>query len=161
MTDEDFCALYDAHARRLWAYVMWATKNAAVADDIVQETFVRVLNAKTMAEADPDHRRHYLFKVATNLIKRRYGRAVELAPPHSGSYIAATPSDERLAVEQALDTLSTTERQTLWLAYAEGWSWREVAEMLGYREGSVRQVAVRAKRRFREAFGMSSKQGRS
>jgi RNA polymerase sigma-70 factor (ECF subfamily) len=161
MTDEDFCALYDAHARRLWAYVMRATKNAAVADDIVQETFVRVLGAKTMAEADPDHRRHYLFKIATNLIKRQYGRAVELAPQHSGPYVAATPSDERLAVEQALDTLSTTERQTLWLAYAEGWSWREVAEMLGYREGSVRQVAVRAKRRFREAFGMASKQGRS
>src|ERR671911_466347 len=110
MTDEDFCALYDAHARRLWAYVMRATKNSAVADDIVQETFVRVLGAKTMTEADADHRRHYLFKVATNLINPRYGRAVEPAPPQSSSDIPAMPPEERLAVEQALDALSRTER---------------------------------------------------
>lgn len=35
--------------------------------------------------------------------------------------------DGQLIVRQALDGLAETERKTLWLAYVEGWSWREVA----------------------------------
>ena len=122
MTDEDFCALYDAHARRLWAYAVRITKDPTAADDIVQETFVRVFSAPVMATADLDHRRRYLFKVATNLIRRRYRKAVEVSLRDAPSHSYAPSSDTILAVERALDTLSATERQTLWLAYAEGWS---------------------------------------
>lgn len=156
MNDEEFCALYEAHGRRLWAYVVRATRDAAAADDIVQDTFVRVFSAKSMDTADSEHRRHYLYKVATNLIRRRYRRSVETTLGDSSRTSAAISPDEKLAIEQALNALSDVERQTLWLGYVEGWSWREVARMLGYREGSVRQLAVRAKRRFREAFGLET-----
>jgi RNA polymerase sigma-70 factor (ECF subfamily) len=155
MNDEEFCALYEAHARRLWAYVARATRDAAVADDIVQDAFVTVFGAKSMETADSEHRRHYLYKVATNLIRRRYRRPVETHLGESSSASGAISLDEKLAVEQALNALSDVERQALWLGYVEGWSWREVARMLGYREGSVRQLAVRAKRRFRDAFGLN------
>lgn len=155
MNDEDFCALYEAHARRLWAYVVRATRDTAAADDIVQDTFARVFSAKTMEAADSEHRRRYLYKVATNLIRRRYRRPVEADLRESESRSASISLDEKLAVEQALNALSDVERQTLWLGYVEGWSWREGARMIGYREGSVRQLAVRAKRRFREAIRLS------
>jgi RNA polymerase sigma-70 factor (ECF subfamily) len=155
MNDEDFCALYEAHARRLWAYVVRATRDTAAADDIVQDTFARVFSTKSMEMADSEHRRHYLYKVATNLIRRRYRRPVETHLGESSTTAGAMSLDEKLAVEQALNALSDVERQTLWLGYVEGWSWREVALVLGYREGSVRQLAVRAKRRFREAFGLN------
>jgi RNA polymerase sigma factor (sigma-70 family) len=157
MNDEDFCALYEAQARRLWAYVVRATRDTAAADDIVQDSFARVFSAKSMETADSEHRRHYLYKVATNLIRRRYRRPVEAQLGESSLTSAAISLDEKLAVEQALNALSDVERQTLWLGYVEGWSWREVARMLGYREGSIRQLAVRAKRRFREAFGKPSR----
>jgi RNA polymerase sigma-70 factor (ECF subfamily) len=153
MNDEEFCALYEAHGRRLWAYVVRATRDPTTADDIVQDTFMRVFSAKSMDRADSEHRRHYLYRVATNLIRRRYRRPVETTLGESSSQSTAISPDDELAVRQALNALSDVERQTLWLGYVEGWSWREVARMLGYREGSVRQLAVRAKRRFREAFG--------
>jgi RNA polymerase sigma-70 factor (ECF subfamily) len=156
MSDEDFCALYDAHARRLWAYVVRATGNAAAADDIVQEAFMRVFDAQRLDRADAEHRRAYLYKVATNLIRRRHRRAPEtdLSDAPTASMTAAP--EAKLAVERALNTLSEAERQTLWLSYVEGWSHREIARMLGYREGSLRQVAVRAKRRFAAALGLSA-----
>ena len=82
-----------------------------------------------------------------------------MGPPADGS---AAPGVERtLAIEQALEALSVVERQTLWLAYVEGWSWREVAQILGYREGSIRQVAVRARQRFRERFALRQDKERS
>jgi RNA polymerase sigma-70 factor (ECF subfamily) len=152
MTDEEFCALYETHARRLWAYVARATRSRATADDIVQETFLRMLGAVSMDRADADHRRNYLYTVATNLIRRSHRRREEpLLEDCLNTAVSESP-DQKLAVEQALGELSDVERQTLWLAHVEQWSHREIARMLGYREGSLRQVAVRAKHRFIEAF---------
>jgi RNA polymerase sigma-70 factor (ECF subfamily) len=156
MTDEEFCALYEAHSRRLWAYVARATRSRATADDIVQETFLRMLEATSMNRANADHRRYYLYTVATNLIRRSHRRREEPLPEEVLNTAVSESPDEKLAIERALGELSDVERQTLWLANVEQWSHREIARMLGYREGSLRHVAVRAKRRFIEAFTRKS-----
>ncbi|HVG52776.1 MAG TPA: sigma-70 family RNA polymerase sigma factor [Vicinamibacterales bacterium] len=155
MTDEDFCALYEAHARRLWAYVTRAIRDGAAAEDIVQEAFARVFRAKAMETEDEEHRRRYLYTVATNLIRRRYRGLVEVPFEERAGHSPTSSPENAMAVTQALSGLTRIERQTLWLAYVEGWSWREVGRLLGYREGSIRQVGVRARRRFRELFGES------
>lgn len=152
MTDEEFCALYEAHSRRLWAYVARATRSRATADDIVQETFLRIFEATSMNRADADHRRNYLYTIATNLIRHGHRSRDEALTQDSFTTAVSECPDEKLAVERALRELSEVERQTLWLAHVEQWSHREIARMLGYREGSLRQVAVRAKRRFIQAF---------
>ena len=152
MTDEEFCTLYEAHSRKLWAYVARTTGSRAAADEIVQESFLRIYEAARMNRADDDHRRRYLYTIATNLIKREYRRREEPLLSDSLHPAASESPDEKLAVERALSELSEVERQTLWLAHVEQWSHREIARTLGYREGSLRQVAVRAKRRFMEAF---------
>ena len=152
MTDEAFRSLYDTYARPLWAYVFRATGNAAGADDIVQEAFLRVFEGKRLDQADLDHRRRYLYKIATNLIRRRHRRKAE-AELAEGIDLSAFPkTEESMAVTRALEKLSPIERQTLWLANVEEWPLREIAAVLGYREGSLRHVAVRAKRRFLQAF---------
>ena len=153
MNDDEFCALYDAHARRVWAYVARMTRDHSVADDIVQEAFLRVHSAAALANATEEHRRHYLYTVATNLVRRRARTAREVhvddTTPEAGH---VENVEEQLAVQQTLDALPLIERQTLWLGLVERWTSREIAAMLGYREGSVRQVAVRARRRFAELF---------
>jgi RNA polymerase sigma factor (sigma-70 family) len=157
MTDDEFCELYEAHARRLWAYVFRATRNSSTADDIVQEAFLRVFAASSLERADANHRRNYLYTVATNLIRRRPRdeQLAEDAEPAGGP----DSLDDKLDVESALGELSIVERQTLWLGYVERWSHREIAGMLGYTEGSLRQVAVRAKRRFLEVFNRKPRSG--
>ena len=152
MTDEEFCALYETHAPRLWAYVVRATRSRAAADDIVQESFLRTFEVTTLNRANDDHRRRYLYTVATNLIRRHYKRREVPLPDGPFDTAISESPDEKLAVERALEELSEVECQTLWLAHVEEWSHREIARMLGYRDGSLRQVAVRAKRRFMEAF---------
>jgi RNA polymerase sigma-70 factor (ECF subfamily) len=152
MTDEAFCSLYDAYARPLWAYAFRATGNAAAADDIVQEAFLRAFEAKRLDKADPEHRRRYLYTIAANLIRRRHRRPAETELAEEVDVSALPGAEERMAVTQALERLSSAERQTLWLAHVEEWPLREVAAILGYREGSLRQVAARAKRRFLRAF---------
>lgn len=152
MTDDDFRGLYEKYARGLWAYVARMTRNPTASDDIVQEAFLRVYQAAALTDATDDHRRRYLYVVATNLVRRR-GRMD--APEHDGGEEPSDDGanvDEQLAVRQALDALPPVEQQALWLTYVERWSSRELAAMLGYRDASMRQVITRARRRFAEIF---------
>jgi RNA polymerase sigma-70 factor (ECF subfamily) len=153
MTDAEFCELHDAYAVRLWAYVFRATGDASSAEDIVQEAFYRVLTARRLNNVSEQHRRRYLFTVATNLIRRRSRLRAEI-PYDDAAGLEQPPSgvDQRLDVERALGSLTAVERQSLWLSHVEGWTHREIAAMMGYREGSLRHLISRAKRRFIAAF---------
>jgi RNA polymerase sigma factor (sigma-70 family) len=132
------------------------TRSQTAADDIVQEAFVRVFDAAALANTDDDHRRRYLYTVATNLVRRRGRTEVAYGDDRPEPTIGGLDADERLAVQQTLEALPLIERQALWLTYVERWSSREVASALGYREGSMRQVITRARRRFAELFSRRS-----
>lgn len=55
-------------------------------------------------------------------------------------------------MERALAGLRERDREVLWLAHVVGMSHREVAEVIGVQEGSVKVLALRARRRFRELY---------
>ena len=50
-------------------------------------------------------------------------------------------------LEPALKTMRPRERQLLWLAYAEGYSHREIAEITGLASASIRLLLFRARRK--------------
>lgn len=151
MRDDEFRAFYEEHARRLWAYLVRLTGDHSVADDIVQESFVRMLNLDRLDEMTPDYRRNYLFKTASNLAKQR---AWQISYELSADMPAASQAlDEVLALRSALNSMKERERSMLWLAYAERFSHREIGRILGYREGSVRILLHRAKQRLLALLG--------
>ena len=67
MDEDAFRAFYARTARPLWAYLYRATRDGAAADDLLQETYYRLLRGRAAFEND-DHRVHYLFRVAANLL---------------------------------------------------------------------------------------------
>ena len=75
--ESEFQDLYRLHARPLWAYLYRLTGNTADADDLLQESFCRML-ATPLATRDDGQLRAYLFRVATNAatdLWRRGGRS--------------------------------------------------------------------------------------
>ena len=81
MTEEAFRAFYERTARPLWAYLARATGEPHTADDLLQDAYYRLLRSK-VAFDDDDHRRNYLFRIATNLVRDRYRRPTrEVALP--------------------------------------------------------------------------------
>ena len=169
MMDEDtFRALYDRTARGLWVYLARITGDRALADDLLQETFYRFLRAAATYENET-HRRNSLYRIATNLARdvRRRSMARAAADP-VGDEIERVPSGqdagaaERTAdFTRAMARLKPRERAMLWLAYAEGASHREIADVLGLRPTSLKPLLFRARRKLAELLGRAPRGGKS
>ena len=73
MDEDAFRAFYDRTARQAWAYLYRATGDAALADDLLQETYYRLLRGRAVFDSE-EHRVHYLFRIAANLLADTYRR---------------------------------------------------------------------------------------
>jgi RNA polymerase sigma-70 factor (ECF subfamily) len=165
MDEETFRAFYERSARGVWAYLARITGDRQMADDLLQETFYRFLRAAATHDSE-EHRRNSLYRIATNLARDMRRRAL-LRPTHlAGEDIERVPgSDQAGATERITDftramaRLKPRERALLWLAYAEGNSHREIAEVLGLRPASLKILLFRARRKLASLLGRPHEAG--
>jgi RNA polymerase sigma factor (sigma-70 family) len=73
MDEAAFRHLYDRTARPLRAYLMRSCGDLALADDLLQEAYLRMLRSGFEGE-DDDHRKNYLYRIATNLLRDHFRR---------------------------------------------------------------------------------------
>jgi RNA polymerase sigma-70 factor (ECF subfamily) len=160
MDEDAFRGFYDRTSRMLWVYLQRLTGDRSQADDLMQESYYRFLRASVTLESE-SHRRHYLFRIATNLARDRFRRqqTQPLLIPHDATDVAAPPAASTGAVEgrmdlaSAMSKLKKRERALLWLAYAQGASHREIAEVVGVATSSVKPLLYRARRRLALLLG--------
>lgn len=161
MDNEAFAAFYHRSARPLWAYLARVSGDPALADDLLQEAYIRFLAAEgapTLQDGQ-DHQgeiaqRRYLFRIATNLLRDywRKPRATSLEELPESFFAASTQNhaghhEAQALLAPAMARMSPRERQLLWLAHAEGYSHREIAQILGLASASVRLLLFRARRK--------------
>jgi RNA polymerase sigma-70 factor (ECF subfamily) len=165
LDEKAFGDLYRRVARPLWAYLRRMTDSPALADDLLQEAFTRLLvrDSPPLAEAA---QRAWLFRVASNLAIdaiRRGRREVSVdASPDAATTAAAAAApaapapgrDPILAREmgRAFGSLEVKERALLWLAFVEDASHRDIAGALGVKESSVRVLLFRARKKLASAW---------
>ncbi|HUO86837.1 MAG TPA: RNA polymerase sigma factor [Thermoanaerobaculia bacterium] len=164
MDEDEFRAFYERTARPLWAYLSRLTGRPQQADDLLQETYYRFYRAGARHDSEA-HRRNSLFQIATNLVRdaarRSQHRQADVAadePTVAGFPADGAPLPERRAMlradlGRALQRLEPVQREMLWLAYAQGASHREIAEILGLRAVSIRTMLLRARRRLAAILG--------
>jgi RNA polymerase sigma-70 factor (ECF subfamily) len=102
---------------------------------------------------DDDHRKNYLYRIATNLLRDHFRRSKPVS--HEVPERGDSPAHEdavhlRSDVGGAMAELAPRDRQMLWLAYVEGASHREIAKALGLRPASIRSMLFRARHRLAE-----------
>lgn len=152
MDEDTFHEFYGRTAAMLWAYLSRATGDPQAADDLLQDAFYRFLRAKVAFESEA-HRRHYLFRIAVNLVHDRHRRPrIDVAPmpdesmlPAGGNLAAET--EQRADLQRAMARLKPRERDLLWLAYGQGSSHQEIASSLGLKAGSVKPLLFRARKK--------------
>jgi RNA polymerase sigma-70 factor (ECF subfamily) len=155
MENEVFAGFYSRSARPLWVYLARASADPALADDLMQESYVRFLCAEGAPRLAADGEaaaRLYLFRIASNLLRDHWRRpraaSIEEIPEEFFSARGhETQTDARIAIEPALRQMKPRERQLLWLAHAEGYSHREIARVMGLNAASIRLLLFRARRK--------------
>lgn len=149
MDEAAFRELYARTARQLWSYLARATGSDSTADDLLQDTYYRMIRAGFKPDSD-DHARNYLFKIAANLVRdyyrssKRSEQQLEHSPSVVGPEIEVTL---RRDVRQVFSHLKPRDRQLLWLGHVEQFSHKEIATILGLKPGSIRLMLFRARRR--------------
>ena len=162
MDEKTFRAFYAQTASRLWAYLSRVSGDPTLADDLLQETYYRFLRAER-PEMNEAHRNNYLFRIATNLLYDHFRR-----PKRQHVHLAEMPTDERMAEKvharadlgRLLGQLKPRERQLLWLAFVEGLSHEEIAELMGLEAQSIRLLLFRARRKLADRLRNKGSGGR-
>ena len=145
------------HLRRIFIQIYRVVGNAADAQDLTQETFIKALQHRDQIR-DEQKAAHWLSRIATNTaidFLRRSGRAsfceIEDAPESH----AESPeqillrSEQRNYLEDGLRLLSPRERAALILRDVEGLPAEEVARRLDCSKATVRSHIANARTKFR------------
>ena len=121
------------------------TGDPATADEVLQETYIRMLNVPAMDEAA---RKGYLYKTATNLLRDRWRRLKREKKWWELSVVTEhVHQNFNLPMDMAsvFDALTVQERAILWLAHVEELSHKEIGAVLSVKEKSVRVMVFRAR----------------
>jgi RNA polymerase sigma-70 factor, ECF subfamily len=151
MTEEEFRAFYDRTARPVWAYLVRMTGDPHLSDDLLQEAYYRFYRAGTVYENE-SHRRNSLFRIATNIARdhgRRKKRGTDVPLEENAKVVESKP-EQKTDLARALGRLKPAQREILWLAYGQGSSHAEIAEIIGVSDKSIKSMLFRARRRLAE-----------
>jgi RNA polymerase sigma-70 factor (ECF subfamily) len=144
-TQAEFEAFYVRTARTLHGYLCRLSRDAATADEVLQEAYIRLINLPAMDERP---RKAYLYKTATNILRdrwRKLRREKEWWELSNVSEHVQQNFNLSLDMASVLDRLSARERAVLWLAHVEELSHKEIGAVLGVKEKSVRVIIFRAR----------------
>ena len=142
--------LYDRYGRLAYALILRVVRDAGIAEDLVQETFLRVWNRVQGFDAERGGLGAWLLAVARNraidYLRSSAGRmrnSLELAETDHPALFTEIEkelfdADRLRRVRAALEKLPGKHRAVIELAYFEGLSQAEMAERMGEPLGTVK-----------------------
>jgi RNA polymerase sigma-70 factor (ECF subfamily) len=162
---EAFAVLYDRHSRAAYslAYRMMGERQAA--EDLVQESFLKLWRASTSYRVERGSVRTWLLSIVHNrgidqlrsiASRRRTQEKVEASAPSSQpseAFAESWRNSQREQIREALKTLPEEQLKILELAYFSGYTHVEIAGLLGLPLGTVKGRMRLGLKKVRDYFG--------
>ena len=143
---EHFMDAYgNAILRLAYSYV----HNMEDAEDVLQDTLIRVLQADPEFESEA-HEKAYLLKTATNLAKNKIEYNKRRETDELNEELVSQEKEDLSFVWEAVKKLPDTSREVIHLFYEEGYQTAQIAEILGRNESTVRSDLKRGRERLKE-----------
>jgi len=158
MRDADFERLYGEHADPLFGFLVYRTGDRALAEDVLADTFERVLRARRRFDPRRASEKTWLYTIALNCLRDRGRRsAAEKRALERFSAGAGNPDPgpsaglaDRDEIGRALAALSEEEREAIALRFGADLTVREIAKLTGDRLTTVEGRVYRALRKLRD-----------
>ncbi len=148
--ESDFKRFYEKHSKAFWRFILKTCGDESMADDIFQESYFKFLRANPQ-NLNEHQLKAYLFKIAVRLVIDHHRKIqVEQKSLMNFHFDERKDGDIFLSMDMEIlfKQLKPKERTLLWLAYIEGYRHREIADITGIKEKSVRVQLFRVKKKF-------------
>jgi RNA polymerase sigma-70 factor (ECF subfamily) len=159
VNDAEFEKLYAAEAPGLFAFLVYRTGDRTMAQDLVADTFERVLRARRRYDPRRGSQKAWLYAIAVNALRdqqRRSGAEVRAMAKLTDPDPVASDDHEavlaRAALAQALTGLSEEEREVIALRFGGDLTVPQIAKVLGERHTTVEGRVYRALRKLRSSM---------
>lgn len=152
-----FEQVYQHYAKRLSIKLLHLLKNEELAQDILQDVFLKVWEIR--GNLDPELSFiSLLYTIAGNYCKNSFRKALsqQLYEQHHGLEEAYCPIEQQLehketgmALQAALDKLTPRQKQVFTLHKIEGRSYKEISELLGISPNTINQLMQQANKQLK------------
>ncbi len=159
--------LYDRYGRLAYSLILRIVRDAQMAEDLVQETFIRVWSRVQAFDSQRGALGPWLLAVARNRaidylrsVDGRMARSsfelVEMENPALFANLETqiVVSDQASRIREAMSKLNASQRSVIELAYFEGLSQAEMAEKMGQPLGTIKTWVRTALKNLREHLGV-------
>ena len=145
--------IHDKYYQSVYRYLSFRVSDAQTAEDLAAEVFTRFLAALRQRGAPPNTLPGWLFGAAHNVLREHYRKQKQMNWTELDESLAGTERSpeaqlqERLdrdALRAALAELTPEQQHVLALRFGQGMPIKDVAEVVGKSEGSVKMLQVRA-----------------
>jgi RNA polymerase sigma-70 factor, ECF subfamily len=154
--ERDVREAYTAHAGELYGFARRSLRDAGLAEEAVQETFLRAWRAGERFDPELGSLRTWLFAILRNvLIDLSRARAIRPGLAEDGIEPSVEPFEEALLawqVEEAMRRIGEQHRHVIVETYYRGRPYAEVAAELGVPEGTVKSRVYYGLRALRVAL---------
>jgi RNA polymerase sigma-70 factor (ECF subfamily) len=153
-----FDALVGRHADACWRFAFRMLGHRADAEDVVQDTWLRVCRALPRY-SERERFRSWLFQILVNecrTVRERRGRERHrvVDDPHAWRTAAARPEQADLhdALQRGLDRLDADQREAVLLKFGEGLDYDEMARTTGCSVPALKMRVLRGRQTLRHFF---------
>jgi RNA polymerase sigma-70 factor (ECF subfamily) len=167
--------LYDLFAGRVYRFALVRVDSPADAEDLLQRTFLKVIEALPRYEERGLPFAAWLFRIARNAVidfeRTRHGHVdldaiAEHADEGQGPAALAEAASERAAIRAGIERLTADQRAVIEYRFFAGLSHREIGLLMNRNDGAVRALQFRAIESLRDHLGslpefMGSAEGRA
>jgi RNA polymerase sigma factor (sigma-70 family) len=156
MRAEDFERLYDEHAQALYGFLAYRTADAALAEDLLADTFERALRARRRFDPRRGSTKTWLYSIALNALRDHVRRRAVAERASERLVVPEAAADTTEAVAQrdelarALATLTEEEREVVALRYGADLTVPEIAKLKREKLTTIEGRVYRALRKLRE-----------
>lgn len=154
LDNREYERIVKEHIDTVYRIALSYTKTPADADDVVQQTFMKLLT-KPASFKDEEHIKKWLIRVCINecnslfsaFWRRNVGSADEIS--EEAVFEPEFEDDRHEELYEAIKELPAKSRIVIYLFYYEGYSTKEIAEIIHIKEATVRTRLVAARKMLR------------
>ncbi len=143
-TEKEITAIYQRHADTVWRVCYSFMKNHHDAQDLMQETFIRLLRSDVSFK-NTEHEKAWLIVTASNLCKNALRHPERITEDIDEQYDLSVPERPDEGLKEAVLGLPPLYQEVIYLYYYEGYSTEEISAMLDTAPSTIRVRLSRAR----------------